>query len=131
MGKRNGQVWSIDVIMGVTIFLVVIGIVYYNIQSSERDERPARLAENAETVLTQLEQDSTVQVIVGQNELNRSKLEDLTMMNYDQLKQRFGIQGDFCLYLKNERGKVVPIDNQMGIGNPAINVSGVPCNSTV
>jgi hypothetical protein len=67
--------------------------------------------------------------IVDNNQVNISKFNELKNLSYDDLKSALRISGDFCIYLEDEKGNIVLINNSYkGIGSPNINLSGTPCS---
>ncbi len=135
-GEKNmnkGQMWSVDVIIGIVIFVSVITLFYTTLSESGSDVRQ-NLAANADTVVTKFTQDPNLKV-VNDNTLNTSKLEKLSKMNYSELKRELNVQGEFCIYLQGEDGRLIPIGNKSGIGKnkgTTINISnGVKCGADV
>jgi len=126
--KGKGQVWSTDVIIGIVIFISVIAL-FYSLLSDKGEDKEALLKANAERVLLKLSTDPELKVIEEGNEINITKLGDLTNLDYEELKKKLGVQGDVCLYLEDENGRVVPINGKTGIGSPKLNISGKPCGT--
>jgi hypothetical protein len=59
-------------------------------------------------------------------------MNELKKLSYDELKRALKIEGDFCIYLENEMGYVIVLNNSYkGIGSPNINISKTPCNETI
>ena len=126
----RGQVWSVDVIIGVVIFISIL-TVFYAILSESGEDVNALLRANADTVIIRFTQDPDLRVLEGNNKLNLSRLELVGNHSYERLKEKLGIQGEFCIYLEDEFGRLVTIGNKTGIGNPQLNISGTPCGQEV
>jgi hypothetical protein len=131
MGK--GQAWSIDLILGVLIFLISLGIIY-SLLLGRNQENPATLRIESEVIATKLVTDPSVQV-ASDNALDVSKVVALTSQQYDALKQQLGAKHDFCIYLQDDQGNLVYIvdpatgDKYPGVGSKTgdFNLSGWPC----
>jgi lipopolysaccharide export LptBFGC system permease protein LptF len=62
------------------------------------------------------------------NSINEAKLESVSQLNYNQIKQELGTDKDFYLYLEDSRGRVVPIDGKLCLGSSKATVNGVKCS---
>jgi len=147
MVKSNkSQVWSTDLIAGVLIFLIVIGIFYafLNKQASsdtEKLELESKLASN------KLVNEGNIS-ITQENIVNEVKLRNLASNitagpdSYEKIKQELGIKGEFCILLLDEKGNIITIqdnDNNTyaGIGynvDPSKNLNisnGIQCGQKI
>ena len=126
--NKKSQSWSLDIVLGVIIFFAAF-VVFYTLVGSKPEAKVSDLKEEASVVLKQIVSDNKLYKIVDGNELNNSKLSNLKNISYDELKRNMRLQGDFCIYLEDEQGRIVLINSSyVGIGSPNINVSGVPCS---
>ena len=144
MRKAKGQAWSIDLVIGVLIFLIAVGAIY-SILSSRQHEDPAPLRIESEviaTILTNNASNQLLQVAEG-NQLEMDKLGGLATRannDYELLKQELGIQNEFCIYLQDEEGNLIYITGTdgkkyagIGPGDPSLNLTenqlpcGTPC----
>ena len=130
MGK--GQVWSVDVLLAVVIFVAVI-LVFYTTMSARQGTELKDLEAEAENMKIALEKNHEFG-FVDNNQVNISKLDkfiNMTLYNYTELKQILGIKGDFCIFFEDVDGTVIFIGNKSGIGNPNladnVNISGYTC----
>ncbi len=130
----RGQAWSMDLVIGVLIFLLAVGIIY-SILSARSDDNTRSLKLQSEVVATKLTNDPTVLVTNG-NRLSMTSLVGLAQRaetDYAGLKQELGVEHDFCIYLVDENGKLTYItdgsSNYTGIGpgRDDVNISGVRC----
>lgn len=104
-------------------------MIFYFLLSSKPDTKVSRLKQDAGAVVEQIASDEAIYKIVDGYELNASKLGQLKNITYEELKKMLRIEGDFCIYLEDEKGNIVLINNSyMGIGSPNINLNGVPCS---
>src|SRR3989338_46406 len=126
--SKKSQSWSIDVVLGVIIFFAAF-MIFYFLLSSKPDTKVSRLKKDGGAVVEQIASDEAIYKIVDGYELNASKLGQLKNITYEELKKMLRIEGDFCIYLEDEKGNIVLINNSyMGIGSPNINLNGVPCS---
>lgn len=124
--NQKAQSWSIDVALGVVIFMGAFLIVY-TLLSANPNTKVSTLTDEASLVNKQFSSDTQIKII-SNNEVNISKLLELKNISYDELKRMLRIEGDFCIYFEDEKGNLVLINNSYrGVGASSINLSGVPC----
>jgi hypothetical protein len=125
---RKAQSWSIDVVIGSVIFIGAFFTFYYLLGSGTSltiDD----LKDEASIVIKELASPSAAIRLVDNNEINISRIEEVKNLTYEELKRRLRIQSDFCIFLENEKGELVLLNNSYrGIGSPTINISGTPCS---
>lgn len=137
---RKGQAWSVDLVIGVLIFLLVIGVFYVVlINKSNSDTTQLKIA--SETVATKLVDDPAVGIVEG-DAIQQEKLEDMLQKEYDSLRQQFGINSEFCIFLEDDKGNIINITytnetdtltyTTIGIGpnNNDLKLAGMPCGTT-
>lgn len=126
--KRKAQSWSIDIALATIIFIGAF-FMFYLLLGTNTDSKAGNLKEEAYVVIKQItNEDSLVKVVEG-NEVSVSKLNNLKNMDYDELKKRLKVTGDFCIYIEDEKGNLVVINNSFkGIGAPTIGLDGTPCS---
>lgn len=126
--KSKAQSWSVDITIGVVIFMVAF-LAIYSIINSNQSSKISRLKEDASIVIKQVDSDGSVIKIINNNEVNISRLNQIKNLSYGQLKRELRIEGDFCIYLEDDKGNLVLLNNSYkGIGAPTINLSGTPCS---
>lgn len=125
--KQKAQSWSIDVALGVIIFLVAF-FVFYAILNANPNTGVKGLKEGASVVIKQFaSEDATIRVI-DKSQVNESRLNELKELSHEELKRIFRIEGDFCLYFEDEKGNIVLINNSYsGIGSSNINLGDNSC----
>jgi hypothetical protein len=125
---QKAQSWSIDIALGVVVFMAAF-FIFYALLESNPGAKASNLKEEASLVIRQIGSEDTSVSIVEGNEINLSRLNELKNLSYDELKRRLRIGGDFCIYIEDENGNLVLINNSYrGIGSPDINLSGTPCS---
>lgn len=128
MLRRKSQAWSVDVILAVVIFMGAF-FLYYAIANSSSSSDVTALKADASSVIKQVSNEGDPLSIVSKQEINITKVSELKDMNYDELKSQFRVEGNFCIYIEDEKGNLVMINNSYrGVGSPNINISGVPCS---
>lgn len=124
----KAQSWSIDLALGVIVFMVAF-FIFYTLLGESPNSREADLKEDASSVIRQVSSPSDAFGIASNSQFNDSKAGELKNMNYNELKKRLRVEGDFCIYLEDEKGNIVLINNSYkGIGTPNIIITNTPCN---
>lgn len=140
MRKKRGQTWSIDLVLGVVIFILVVAV-FYTLIIREPEPRASSLQEKAEFISNRLDADVGTEVsyaIVKDKDIDASGVQQLIQegADYQELKEKLGLDEDFCIYLEDENGNVVPMEDSSGnlvngVGSPDITIGGLPCGSIV
>lgn len=121
--NRKGQTWSFDLIVAVVLFVVVVSIFYAFLTSDKNVDKTEFLENGAQAITAELNCDLTANnslCVVQKGVLNTSLLDDLHGKSYDQLRAELGVPGDFCIYIRDRDGNVVPLelsDTVTGVGN--------------
>ena len=124
----KAQSWSIDIMFGVIIFLAAF-FVFFVILGENPNSKINKLKEEASFIIKQLVSGEPPIRVVDNLNVNISKLNQLKNLSYGQSKSLLRIDSDFCIYLEDEKGSLVIINNSYkGIGAPNINLSGAPCS---
>lgn len=125
--KKNlkAQAWSMDIIIGVILFLIIIVIVYTLVATSPLGNLELRRdAENLNAKLDKTRNTDTdiPQLFSGKVILNES-LEQLLQEDYNELKQKLGIKGDFCIVITHMNDGIFNLSgDKVTYGNPNDNV---------
>jgi len=105
---RKAQAWSLDLIIGVLIFMVAAGIVI-SLLTDRDNQDPAPLRVESEVVATKLVTQEDLQIAPG-NQLNMAALYALAAnatKDYDATRGKLGVQNEFCIYLQDEEGNLI------------------------
>ena len=125
--NQKSQSWSIDVIFGIIVFMVAF-FVFFIVLSEDPAGKINRLKEEASSIVRQLVSGEELRIVDG-TEVNVSRASKLKDIQYEELKRRFRVEGDFCIYIEDSKGNIVLINNSYkGIGSPQINISGTLCS---
>ncbi len=119
MRKRTGQAVTLDLILGVSIFLTTIVLVYYlfgmDILKTEEEDA-------AEAVLAGLAGNA----YFHDNEIDGDELAALSAMNCQEMKEFFNTNKNICIYATDKNGNLVELD-----GKNALGCGGIKINETI
>ena len=103
--------------------------IFYALINSNPDTKAGSLKEEATIIIKQVGSGGSLIRVIDNNEINLTKAGALKNLDYDQLKKKLRIEGDFCIYLEDKQGNLVLINNSYkGIGTPNIALGGTPCS---
>jgi hypothetical protein len=134
---KKGQNWSMDLILGIVVFLLILAVFYILISKKSTVDING-LKSTGNKVLNALDStksDASYTFIDG-NKINITKFENLyTSGDYELIRQDLGLTGNFCIVLEDENGRVVVVSsgaggNIYGFGNESLNISGCLCGQT-
>ena len=129
--KKKSQSMSIDILIGVIVFLAVF-IVFYGILNPQQGSKAKNLKNDATTVIQQVSSIDAPYKIVEKEEINESRFVELKNLTYDEIKRNLRVDGDFCIFIEDNKCNIVLLNNTyIGIGSSIINVSDIPCNQSV
>jgi hypothetical protein len=123
-GNKKAQTWSVDLVLGVVIFLLVIVIIYSLIAS--RPGKESQLRDDADRIYVSLAGDKAsaeninmgdVPTIIEGNAISREQLAELYQQDYQTLKEKFGITSDFCILVVTDDNALIMIGENTSIGN--------------
>jgi len=124
----KAQGWSIDISIAIIIFISAFVIVYIFIGANP-NVKAGNLKDEAITIIKEIVSEESTIRIIDDNAVNVSKLNELKDLDYEELKRRLRIEGDFCIYIEDDDGNLVLIDNTYkGIGSSKIVIGGTPCS---
>lgn len=127
--KRKSQVWSLDSLLATVVFIAAIAafLIIVSFNSSKSAEELKAEAENVPRML--LDTSDSGVYIVEDNEVDVDKLKVLKDYDYDALREKLGLTGDFCIFFEDEEGNIIDVSrligdgSGVGIGSADINVS--------
>lgn len=131
MVRKRGQVWSMDLIVAVLVFLLAVSIFLFF--TNERvDERESKLVVESENAADSILSASETGILEG-DAVNESKLEEMVALSqtpegYQRLKEQLGVQNDFCVVLLDDNENVILLSNGtthdiVGFGSEELNVT--------
>lgn len=118
--------------MDVVLAVVIFGFISVTFTSFALLDQPdvQRLQQNAQKVTTELSQPLSQcggVSILTDNALDQEGTDCLYQQDYQEIKQQFNIEEDFCMYLEDEDGNIVQVAGKNGFGSDEVNISGAPC----
>jgi hypothetical protein len=118
---KHSQAWSMDIMIALVIFIGTI-FVFYSILSGNQGDKTEELEKDASTVAKNINITKNI-----------SQVDELLQEDYDELKKKLRVKNEFCIFLEDEEGNIVPINpkdaDQLGIGSGEIMLGSenVPC----
>ena len=117
MVKRS-QLWSMDMVIGVVIFLFLIVVFLSFLSLSDSEDFEVR--SQADLLFQRLDITSGQQnlpPIFDGSRVNRQALEDLFSSSYSSIKNDLGITSDFCIVVIDEFGGIINFSDRTSFGN--------------
>jgi len=127
---KEGQAWSIDLIIAVVIFVLIISIVYTFI-NRPKNVSPDDLREEGKHIAIQLNTGPHDCDFITNNVIDREQLEICYEMNAEDRaawKRAMNIRSNYCVYIQDQNGRVISVANKTGFGDGELEVGGVNCN---
>lgn len=129
---KKGQTFSTDAIVAVVMFVIAVIMLYYLSGPATTNKQSEKLQSEAEKLPATLSsQQNLSSIFIQGSRIDEQKLSEAINLNYDNLKSLLGVGSDFCIYLEDENGNIVPMEGKVGIGSPLANFSGKGCNETL
>jgi hypothetical protein len=95
--------------MAVFVFMVILILFFGILSSMSEPEKGKRLSKNAE-MITKALTGRTDQTILEDNKLVPAKVgEFIESGKYDKIKSELGLTGDFCIYIEDSNGNLIPV----------------------
>jgi hypothetical protein len=132
--RGRGQSWSMDIILAFVVFVLIIGI-FYALLGNNRKDKTSDLTLESRTIVSSLDfangQNNNL-TIINKGNVEQWRLEGLYRSDYTRLKKQLGIRGDFCIYVIDQYGKLITVDDGSGndigsFGNDSCTVNNNPC----
>jgi hypothetical protein len=124
---RQSQSWSVDIMLAVVIFMGAF-MLFYAFTSGDSAADAELLKKDGSAIIRQVSSEDSPVRIVDNNAINASRIEEISAISYEELKARLRAEKDFCIFIEDEDGKMVIINNSFkAIGSSKINLSGIPC----
>lgn len=128
---KKGQTLSTDAIIAVVLFIFAAIMLFYTSGPIQRSNASAKVQLESQELTSALgsEQNLTAMFIKG-TKVDEEKLAIALNLSYTNLKTLFGIDSEFCIYLEDENGNIVPLGGKRGIGSPLVKLSDKSCNES-
>jgi hypothetical protein len=122
---KRGQTWSFDLIMAVLLFVVVMGL-FYGFLAKDSSNQKNDLQYTNDILVYQLNcdnQESSNYCVLENGELIDEKINELYDEDYQTLKLSLGINEDFCIYLRDTNGNLIPFNSKTSIGSSDLSLN--------
>jgi len=138
--QKRGQSWSIELIISLSVFVVIILGVFVSLSAKPTDPVQDLQQQSQQFIGRFYSTDSSQQQtfsFIDNNNINDQKLSQLQSTKYSDLKSQLGLSDDFCIILVDSNNNIIPIQgangqSYYGIGSSSIQLgNGIPCNATV
>lgn len=127
MEKKQGQAWSIDMIIAVVIFVLIISILY-SVLNRQAETDLVDLQVEANTLAAKLKDpNSPVCNVISGTTLDEAKLRECFTNNPDYIREQLGLKSNFCIYVEDSEGRIIYIDNRAGVGDNDLIIGPTPC----
>lgn len=133
MKTKLGQNWSLDLIIGVIVFVMVIAV-FYAILNTETESDFKKVQEDAQVAVAKISmsgESSTKINLIKEGVIDKNTYDELCEETYDEVRTLLAIESEFCIYLEDFDGSMILCENgRAGIGNEKdfllSNISGIP-----
>ena len=106
--NSKGQTWSVDIILGVALFLILIVVVYMLMATSPLSD--LELRRDADLIYSKFDRDKSVDPeipsIFLSNTLDNESFQELLDKDYEELRSKLNIKGDFCIVVTYMHGGI-------------------------
>lgn len=128
---KKGQTWSFDLIVAVVLFIVVVGL-FYGYIVKNRQSNEDILLEGSKLLAYKVNCDnkgSSDLCFVNDGHVNATKINEFYNYDYEYVKENLKSDKDFCIYLLDQNGNLVPVDQYTGLGSDILILteSGLVC----
>lgn len=127
MGKA--QTTSADAFIAVALFIIVV-MFFFSISGEQFGEKKARdlQASLAKLVSSLSATRNTSESLLLGTRVNEQRLQQLSSLEYQRLKDAIGTETDFCIHFEDEEGDVVEIsDTVTGLGSSFVRIGDTLC----
>ena len=130
--SRKAQSWSTDLILGVVVFLLIITI-FYTFGNKDKGTKTEQLQQEGEQIAAKLDTETGAQgyPVIKNGVIDDNQIVKLYNTTYDQMLSDLELSGKFCIFIEDQDGKVIVLDNKTGAGNTELTVAGTSCGQNV
>ncbi|MFH1401006.1 MAG: hypothetical protein ABIH41_05805 [Nanoarchaeota archaeon] len=129
--RRSGQSWSLDLIIAVVIFILIVTIFYTLLISEPRSEVDT-LKSGGRHVLDKLDVETNTGpcAFVKDGVIDRAKAKSCyETQEPDGWAQANNVDSKYCIFILDQNNHIISIENRTGFGNSELNVSDTPCGT--
>ena len=107
-----------------TLILAVILVLYLNSDDSGDVQKDQKILLN--NLIIEHESENGPAIVIG-NTLDSNLLEELSQLEYAEIKSMMGVTSEFIIYFEDEYGNVIDIGDKPCIGSSHAQVNGRTC----
>jgi hypothetical protein len=127
---KTAQVWALEVIVSITVFIVVFVFVLSLVSFTSR--KPLQELQSETVALATAVTNDPVYAFILMGKVDKERFAGLAEMDYEVLKRELGLKNDFCIYIEDAQGNIIPVryngKNYTAIGNGSeITIGGAKC----
>ena len=111
--NSKAQTLSIDLMIGIMLFLGMLIVFFGVMMFTANPVDVSSLDSEAEFLVKTL--DSEEFGIMEENQVSEEELQALATKTYDEVKSDIGMGTEFCIFLEDEEGNVIPIETEEGL----------------
>ncbi len=117
---KKGQTITLDLIIGITIFISTIVLFYYlfgiDVTKTEEEDAAAKVIEglNGNTYFRD-------------GELTSDEVTELSEMNCTTIREFFDTNKNICIYATDRDGNIVELNGKYAVGCPGIDINDITC----
>lgn len=127
MDKKNAQAWSIDMIIAVVIFVMMIGVLYAVMNRENRVDL-IDLQVEANNAAAKLKDPSAGDCnFIINNVINQTKMERCFQKDPNEVRKLLGLDDNFCIFIEDREGRVIYVSGRSGVGDDELIVGATPC----
>jgi len=120
-GQTNKRVWthkkaqtlSIDLMIGIMLFMGMLVVFFGVMMFTAQPADVSSLSDEAEFLVNTL--DSENFGVIEENQVSEQELQSLATKSYEEIKSDIGVGNEFCIFLEDENGEVIPIETDEGL----------------
>ncbi len=109
---KRAQTLSMDLMVGIMIFVGMLIVFFGIMMFVAKPPDVSDLNSEGEHIVKTL--DSVEMGVIKENQIDDKELQELVSKDYDELKNELGIRNEFCIFLEDEEGNVIPIETKDG-----------------
>lgn len=128
---KKGQTWSTDAVVAVILFFTSAILLFYLAGPAANNKETGKLQSESNRFSSTLSSENFTLVLVKGTQIEDEDLGRTINFSYESLKGTLGVNSEFCIYLEDSEGNLIPMQGKVGIGSSFVNISGKGCNESV
>ncbi len=109
--NKKSQTLSMDLMIAIMIFVGMMTLFFGVMMFRSYSTSDKDLNNEGMHIIKSLESEVSV---IEDNQIKEEKIHELMEKDYDEIKSELGIRNEFCIFIEDENGKVIPVQNEEG-----------------